>query len=269
MSTRAIEVLRPLALLLAALALAAGCGETGGQRFTFAASAAGPEGGTGGPLAFPTGLGFNVTLTRARVHVGAVYLNESVPTSGAQGGSCILPGLYAAQVLSGLDVDVLRGEAQPFPERGEAITLPAALGEVWLTGVPIDVVDDSTVILDVAGEAEKEGTRWPFEGRITISRNRLVPPATPVLPGANPICKQRIVATVFDPAAPIVPTPGGSLRLRANPRAWFDGVDFRTLAKASEAPLLYRFADAAVAPADIALYGGLRSRAAWTYSWNP
>ena len=42
--------------------------------------------------------------------------------------------------------------------------------------------------------------------------------------------------------------------------SWLAGVEFSALARASNAPLLYRFADAPVGPADINLFSGLRAR---------
>jgi len=50
------------------------------------------------------------------VHLGAVYLNSPTPISGSAATNCILPGIYTAEELSPLDVDVLSTAAQPFPE---------------------------------------------------------------------------------------------------------------------------------------------------------
>ena len=147
-------------LLLACLPLLDACvGTTGGDLFSFEAAAAGPEDAAPGKaLSFSTGRGYAVELTRARVHVGALYLNKALPVSGAQATSCVLPGIYVAQLTRGLTVDTLSPELQPFPEPGEALSERALAGEVWLTGGDVNAPDDSTVILDVAGR-ELRGQR--------------------------------------------------------------------------------------------------------------
>ena len=60
-----------------------------------------------GTLSFTNGLDYAVTLTRARLHVGAIYLNQSVPSSGSQETSCVLPDIYVAQVIGPLEVNAL------------------------------------------------------------------------------------------------------------------------------------------------------------------
>jgi hypothetical protein len=97
--------LAPLLLFVAAC-----IGTTGSDLLGFAAYGAGAEGAA---TAFTTGQGWTVTLTRARLHVGAMYLNRSVPVSGGQERACFLPGIYVAQVLGGMDLDLL----SPTPQR--------------------------------------------------------------------------------------------------------------------------------------------------------
>ncbi len=253
---------------VASLALAASCvGTTGSGLVTFRATASGPS-DFDAKQTFASGLGYAVTLTRAKLHVGAVYLNRSVPTSGAQATSCTLPGIYVAEVLDGLDVDVLDPTPQAFPVNGDGTADHASAGEVWLTGGDVTADDDATVILDLAGTASKGGATFPFEGKITIGKNRAVAPADPSQPGSNPMCKQRIVTPI---PIDVVPKSGGELRLEIDPRAWFDNVDFARLDKASDTPLLYRFNDAAIEQPDTNLFRALRSASAETYRfrWLP
>ena len=104
---------------------------------TFHAAAAGPPDAVEGqPLVFSTPLpfGYQVTLTRALLHIGAIYLNQAVPISGGQATSCILPGIYVGQATSSLDVDTLSPTPQPFPSDGVGTSTEALTGEVWLTG---------------------------------------------------------------------------------------------------------------------------------------
>jgi hypothetical protein len=195
---------------------------------TFEAAASGPEGLVPGePYRFVTNRGWSVSLTTAKLHVGAVYLNRSMPVSGVQNTSCILPDTYVAQVTSALDVDLLSPAPQPFPMLGEGTTTPQAIvGQVWLTGGRIDRVEDRTPILQIEGVAEKDGDRRPFTGTITIGANRIAGGTDATNAGASPICKQRIVSPI---PVSIDLSQGGSLRLRVDPYYLFPNVDFSAL----------------------------------------
>jgi hypothetical protein len=245
-----------------------GClGETGGDLIQFRAFALGAGAGDGS-YAFESGRGYQVELTRARIHVGALYLNRSRPSGNNNADtSCTLPGIYVAEVTSGFDVDALDPEPQEFPARGFATTERALTGEIWLSGGPIDVVSDPTVILDIAGVARKGGDTYPFEGEITIGANRVVPP-DPVLPGREPICKQRVVTPIL---TDIVPTEGGSLALRIDPSGWFGNVEFATLEEEPGNSGIYRFLDKPSNQASNNLYDGLQAAGRTTYSfeWDP
>lgn len=249
------------------LLLASGCGDTtGGARVLFAAAAAGPQDATGGPLLFATSLGYSVTLDRAQIYVGALYLNQTVPTSGAQETGCITPGIYVAQVTSSLRVDALSPRPQPFPMGGQGIASEAKAGEVWLTSGDVNRVDDNTVIVDATGTAQKGGQTYPFEARLSIGRNRAIPSMDPAYPGTNPICKQRIVSLI---PADLTPQEGGTLLLRIDPRVWFDTVDFSQVPKVQDSPALYRFSNRNDNAADLSLYqNGVRARSGvYSFSW--
>src|SRR5262249_2787525 len=141
-----------------------------------------------------TALGWHVQLSKATLHIGAVYLNLAVPISGSQETSCILPGIYTAEELYGLDVDLLSTARQPFPRPASGADDEARTGEVWRTGGDVNDDNDSTVIADLAGTATGAGPSVPFAARITISTgNRGIPPSSPAQPSQHPICKQRIV----------------------------------------------------------------------------
>lgn len=275
-------------LALASSLTAPGCvGSTGSDLVTFDAAAAGPaDAKQGQDYAFTSGRGYHVSLACARLHVGAVYLNRSLPTSGAQDTNCILPGFYVAEVTQGLDIDVLSGTPQPFPGKGQGTSERAEVGEVWLTHGDVNAPDDPGVVLDVAGTAERGGASYPFQGQLTIGQNRATPVADPSLPSANPICKQRIVSPILDDQPPtsrgidITPRNGGSLLLRVDPKGWFSNVDFQRLGQAprqtggpcagtsADAPR-YTFADAPADPASNNLYSGIRYLSTvYDFSWS-
>lgn len=243
-------------------------GSTGSDIVSFPAFASGPADATGGPLTFTNGRGWRIRLDRARVHMGGVYLNRSVPVSGGQERSCFLPGVYVAEVIGGLDVDALSPSPQPFPTRGNGTADHAVTGEVWLTGGRVDALDDRTVIADVAGEASRDGTSVRFEGRVTIGRNRAAPSTDPARPGSKPLCGERIVTPI---PTSITPSGEGALLVRVEPRAWFANVELGELPRVSPDSELARFVDASNAdqPSEN-LYAGLRSSGGvYTFEWMP
>jgi hypothetical protein len=245
-----------------------GCiGTTGSDLFEFEALAGGPSDATESGLAsFQTSRGYTVTLSRARLHIGAVYLNRSVPVSVSADTTCTLPGIYVAEVPAGVDVDLLSPDLQPFPVRGAATEEQARTGEVWLMGGDINAETDSTRILDIAGTAEHDGEAIPFEGSITIGENRVEAPSNPALPGQNPICKQRIVSPI---PLELSIRRGGKLVLRADPRAYFTNVDFETLPPPSVAGGSRRFADGPANQASLNLYSGLRAAVGpYSFEWQ-
>jgi hypothetical protein len=255
---------------LLALALSSCVGTTGSGIVSFHADAAGPADAVAGqPLAFDTGRGFHVVLTKANLHVGGVYMNRSVPTSGAQDTSCILQGVYVGEVTTGLDVDVLSPAKQPFPTMGDGTSDPAVTGEVWLTGGDVNAPDDTTLIVEVAGTASsfQGGASYPFTAKVTIGSNRQLPVTNPAEPGANPICKRRIVSPI--PIA-LVPSNGGTLLVRIDPRGWFANVDFAQMEQTSNMPPAYVISDDDTTQPGTALFDGIHaSTGVYTFEWQP
>jgi hypothetical protein len=247
---------------VAAMICGACVGQTGGTTVVFPVAAAGPADAVAGePLSFATG-GFDVVLVRARLHIGAVYLDESQSVSGGQATACYLTGTYVAQETSPLDVDLLEPAAQRFPNAALGITDPPPLvGQVWLTGGDVNAASDSTPILIVEGSATKDGVAFPFRGTITIGANRQPSAGAS---GGSPICKTRIVTLI--PARVTLRSTGGLL-LRVDPRRLFEFVDFSTL------PLdplsgAFVFPDEPGLVAAQNLYGNLHSTAPYGFSWT-
>lgn len=239
---------------------AVSCGDsTGGALVRFNASAIGVPGAGG--LSFSSALGTPLRLSRARLHLGAVYLNETVPTSGAAAQSCLSQGLYAGEVFGPLDVDLLSGDAQPFPDAGEGTTTTARTAEVWLTGGDVNASADPTPILQLEGDAELDGGTLPFNATVTIGSNRLPPVSDPALPGANPICRQRIVSPLL---VELTLEANGRLTLQLDPRRLFDAVDFSSLSLDAGT---FVFPDDA-SGIGTALFRGLRTSAVYSFDWK-
>lgn len=257
--------MRRATLLAIFLTTVAGCaGNTGGQTVRFTVAAAGPA-DAAAPLTFASG-GFSVTLTAAQLHVGAVYLNQAAPASGAQATDCTLPGTYVAQETSPLDVDLLDPTPQPFPDRALGVTEPPALAEqIWLTGGDINTGADDTPILQVAGSAVSAAGTFPFQGTVTIGTNHVA--AGAVLGGGDSICHQRIVSPIQQP---VTLQAQGGLLLRIDPRRLFVDVDFSQLPAAATGG--YAFSDdpsaPGYAPTGQNLYANLRSVGPYQFSWE-
>lgn len=255
--------MKRLLLSWTAIALSAGCiGVTEGGLVEFRAAAAGPADANGGPLEFRTAGGYDVTLRTASLHVGALYLNRTVPLTSERESSCIAPGTYVGQVVSptgtpvaGIDVNLLRAEPTPFPELGTGLADRAVNAEVWLTGTGnVDAEEDRTAIFSFEGEARRAGRSYPFAGRFTIGQNRAKQPRSAALPGSNPICQQRIVSGI---RADLRLHDDGLLLLRADPRAIFAQVDFGLL-DADDAGI-YQFLDREEGQPSTAAFFALRS----------
>jgi hypothetical protein len=255
-------------LMAVALLSSVACvGATGGSTIDFPVAAAGPADATGGrPLAF-TAEGWDVVLTRATLHIGGVYLDQSAPVSGGQATGCYLTGTYLAQETAGLDVDLLSPEPQPFSAKAHGITSPPTrIGQVWLTGGDINAVASATDILVIAGGAARDGMTFPFSGTITIGANH--GNSGGALAGGDPICKERIVTPI--PAALTIQETGGLL-LRIDPRLYFVNLDFGQLPTDASTGA-YVFSDdptaPGYAPTGYDLYYNLRATAAYDFSWT-
>ncbi len=244
-----------------------GCNEdTGSGLVEFSAYAAGPERAVvGQPYAFDSAAGYHIELERARLTIGAVYLNRSRPTLGAQDTPCVLPGVYVAEVTSGVVIDVLSPELTEFGARGRGTLDRARTGEVWLTGGRIDATSDNTKLLEVAGKATRADASYGFHGVVTISQNRAIGSPDPATPGANPLCKQRIVTPI---PVDITPSNQGSLQVRVAPEVWFDQVDFAQLPFAVGHGDVSEIPDSGENASAVSLYRGLRSLEAYQIEWG-
>jgi len=217
--------MRRLGPLLALGLAAASCnGTTGNELISFSAFA---QGAPGASQPFTQGA-YRIQLTKATMHIGAVYVDQAPLGNAAGGPECISPDIFAAQVPGGVDVDLLTGQPQEFSVYGQG-TLDTGLSwQMWLTDGDVNG-PNRTRVVDLQGIATRtsDGAAFPFAAVVTINDNRLVTTVDPSQPGQNPICKKRIVlvggidTTFFD---------GGTLTVTVDPRQWFHlDYDFASL----------------------------------------
>ena len=252
-----------LVVALGSAVVACSCvGTTGSALVAFPAYVAGPsDADPAATYRFTSGRGFDVELDLAVLHIGGIYLNRALPVSGAQETSCVLPAQYVAEISGGLDVDAISPRLQPLPIAGAGTETHAASGEVWLTSGDVNAPDDPTPIVTVHGWATKNGATREFRGALTIGGNRTVAARDPSLPGANPICKQRIVSPI---PVTIELRTTGSLLLRIAPKALFTNIDFGPVAAKGTT---YAFPDDSSDQPSRNLYQNLHSSAPYGFDW--
>jgi hypothetical protein len=207
------------------LALSA-CNETTGQPVIAFTAQAGGVAGIAPSVPFITGSGYAVTLTMAQFHMGAVYLNQYNPESGAGSMPCVLDGIYVAEVFGPLDLDLLSPEMVAFPQAGTGTEALAHTAQIFLLEGDINDPDSSEPVLELAGTAQKGITQWPFTATVSIGENRLPQVSDVSEPGANPICAERIVTPIIPVGGAVTPTNNGQLSVRVDVRHMLDGVDF-------------------------------------------
>lgn len=220
------------ALLMNAIAVAACNGTTGDQLITFPAYAAGHK-GAGNPF---EANGYTIQLTYAHMYIGAVYVNQAPAQNGGtfNSPSCIDTGVYCAQVPAGLDVDLLSTSPQQFPVQGSGSADLGLSWELYLTQGDVNNPENTGFgvpnTADLVGTAKRQsdGKVFKWAATVTINEsNRGKPAQYPGQPGANPICKQRIIEVS---GLDLQFFQGGALLLTIDPRAWFKlGIDFSAL----------------------------------------
>src|SRR5262249_36981226 len=156
--------------------------------------------------------------------------------------------------VCGVDVNPLSPELVTFPLIGEGTASLAREGEIWLTSGDVNATDDPVAVFTCDGKATQNGQEWPFTASVTIGENRAVHSQSPATPGANPICRQRIVGNI---PIRLTLSDGGTLDVRVDPRAMFNTVDFARLTAQPDGR--YLIPDSNDDPVGSALFDGVRA----------
>lgn len=219
----------------ASLFVTVDCGTTGSKRFQFAAYAGGVA-----PAAAPftNDSGWTVSLTKAQVTFGPVYLNVVPPLrtsffrigvrSAHADDSHLAAGRDVGEVLGQISFDALSSQLVTFPTSGTMTQEEVRTAEVWLwpaPGTAPEEVNIDTAAVDVAGTAVRGAETVRFRGQLIFDDAW----ATDALPGersATPITDQRMVRGI--PAA-FYPDEGGHLEIRFDIRSLLRGADFSNL----------------------------------------
>jgi hypothetical protein len=179
---------------------------------------------------------FSVQLSTAKMHIGAVYFDESPPSTGFDTPECITPDVYAAQIPGPVDIDLLSTQPQEFSVFGSGSADVAESWDLWFTDGTVEgQVDDIDAMtnrlptVEVTGVATRlsDQTTYPFGAIVSINQTdsgagaRLIAPS-PALPGQYPICKQRILQLG---GINLAFYQGGTLNMTVDPTAWFKAAD--------------------------------------------
>ena len=220
-----------------------GCaGGTGSKRFNFEARAGGAVKATSGPFTFNNQTGWTITLTKADVTIGPLYLNVVPPLrddtqsfldlfvkkAWAHGEGHLGAGRIIGEVLGQVKFSALSSNMVPFPIQGSITQEEVRTAEVWFypePGVSPDTTKIDTVALDVAGTATRDGASIRFRGALTL--NDAWQPDVPTGTRGNlsiaEIRKVRGIQTEF------FPSEGGRLEIRVDITRFFRGADFSNL----------------------------------------
>jgi hypothetical protein len=234
-------------LALVGCALVSCGGTTGDQLISFTAFASGAPGAA---QPFTAG-GYSITLTSAKMHVGAVFFDEAPLATGAEGPICIATGVITAQVPASVDVDLLSAAPQEFAVYGNGSADTALSWQMWLTDGDINEANtDRMASLQGIATRISDGTPFSFGAIVSINNNRLAPESDPSQPGAMPICKERIVQIG---GIDIHFFNGGVLNVTIDPRVWFnEDLDFSALPTVNSTNCLEGDPLVAISPASYA-----------------
>lgn len=246
MSARALISLVLLALVLVPIW---GCSDTGLSRVSFTLRAGGVERAAAGPLVFQNALGYEVTLTEARIAVGPFYFNLAPALTSRPGRSRwrwlvrearadttqdhLAGGRIVGQVLRRGVVDALSPALQELGP-GDGVSEAALSAEVWLLpeeakgggGLP------EGAVAVVAGTAQKTPTDDPMNERLPFVAALPLGEAEAQLAGEKVLAQLRMARRVPVSVPLDMDRDGGVVTLRVDPRPWLEVADFAALREA-------------------------------------
>ena len=219
-----------------------GCGSAGSARFLFDARAAGIARDGAQPMIFTSDAGWTITLTRASVTIGPIFLNVIAPLRDeatfvpwlsikpAFGDDDHLSGgRVVGEVLTQITFDALSPSFASFPVQGTMTQEQIRTAEIWLwppPGKSPEAVNIDTPAIEVAGEAVKGEERVRFRGALILNE-AWTTDAKPGERSAQPVTALRKVRGL---PSMFFPTEGGALEIRFDVRPLFRGADFSSLA---------------------------------------
>jgi hypothetical protein len=234
-----VRALLRLPLAASVALVACGYGTTGDALVTFNAYASGVSGadqpftieGQGGIPAY------TIQLTSATMYIGAVYFDESPTSTGFDEPVCNTGDVYAAQVPGDVQVDLLSTAPQVFSVYGSGSADVALSWDLWLasgdinqpSSVPTATVTGTATLVSDPSKVYSFGAIVGINPGESGAGARGTPASNPALPGAYPICKERILQ-LGGLTLPFY--QGGTLTVTVDPRGWFQAagaIDFANL----------------------------------------
>ncbi|MBX3226980.1 MAG: hypothetical protein KIT84_41030 [Labilithrix sp.] len=221
-----------------------GCGSTGSKRFAFEARAGGIERDSAEPYTFTNPKGWEVTLTRADVTIGPVYVNVLAPLRQAAMLLRLLPearaddlhlgeGRVVGEVLGQVSFDALSPALVPFGATGTITEEQVRTADIWFWPPPGTAAETTNIdapSVDLAGEAARGAERVRFRGTLIFDEAW----ASDAQPGERSALPMTEIRKVRGVPASFFPTEGGALEIRVDVRALFRGADFTSLAASPE-----------------------------------
>lgn len=220
-----------------------GCGSTGSKRFAFEARVGGIARDVARPYTFTNEGGWIVTLSKATVTIGPVYLNIIAPlhdqTTHRLGFPFRIKRAYAnldhlgegrivGEVLAQVTFDALSPAMVVFPSLGTITQEEVRTAEVWLwpsPSTPPEATKIDTVAVDLAGQAARAADRVRFRGQVILD-DAWATDATAGERAATPITSLRQVRGI---PLQFFPEEGGRLEIRVDLRPLLRGADFSNL----------------------------------------
>jgi hypothetical protein len=248
----------------------ASCGSTtAGKEIAFSASFAGGTAGNSAPsAAFTTYAGWSVTLSKALVAVGPLYLYEGAPQANLFKKLLSIPSAYACPTHSQYNKGTVLGEIlhqNVVDLLGEVTNLGTVVGiagtcrtvelhlhppgEIALGASQTDIglLEGSSIRLE--GIATKGGTTLPFIARLTIPDE-----------GLMRVVESIAADVVLDDAS----VRSGSLLVEPLLDVWLASVEFDSLSQKEGE----RYVVSDDTQAWAALVRGIRSRQSYRVSWR-